>query len=510
MADSASKPLPFDISIELFISVLVGAFFVSSVISYLCDNLLFKQGLLLRNNMRVRLYSALLFQPIYRTRQLKIGELSARCSEDIGRIHTLIPDIVAPLFKNSVYSVGCLYLMFSIHVQATLVVMLIGVLGAPVLFFFGRRTQYLASSAQSDHSLSNALFEESLVAIREIKSFVREALEVKRYSVQQDKAMQKELLAIGYSQRFNQIIYILVTGLLLATFYVTTHQMSVVSWTVGDGLAFYMYAYTLAMSLLASSKLVFSLKKVLGPLESVWELIETGERDIEYPQKGKEQIELKGTIEFRDVDFGYGQTLVIRNCSFKICAGEWVVIRGPSGSGKSTLAQLMIGLYHARSGQILIDGDPIERLDIAGLRKQVGYVGQEPLLFHGTLRENICLSDWAYSEERLSSVIEIAGLDEMIPELPDGLKTIVGERGYTLSGGQKSRIAIARAIMIDPPVLILDEANSMLETSLERQLWDRLSSDRRHKTTIIISHHTENIIDYDRLVTMETGIALYA
>jgi ABC-type bacteriocin/lantibiotic exporter with double-glycine peptidase domain len=196
---------------------------------------------------------------------------------------------------------------------------------------------------------------------------------------------------------------------------------------------------------------------------------------------------------------------VLEDASFSVDHGEWQIITGPSGGGKSTLANLIMGFYRADSGSIRVSGVPIERWDKKSLRSQIGYVGQDPVLFHGTLRDNITFACSGGPSDGLSRAIEQSCLDDLVDSLPDGLDTLIGERGYTLSGGQKSRVAIARAIILDPPLLILDEANAMLESELEIRLWNNLAGIRGSKTTIIISHHCENIPRREHALELRDG-----
>jgi ATP-binding cassette subfamily B protein len=164
-----------------------------------------------------------------------------------------------------------------------------------------------------------------------------------------------------------------------------------------------------------------------------------------------------------------------------------------------------MGFYEPQQGRILIDGLQTDKTNVRAFRRAVGFVGQDPLLLHGTLRENIAFADTAMSDQEIQEAMRIACLSDVLRDLPNGLETVIGERGYTLSGGQKCRVAIARAIVFQPAILLLDEANAMLESELERHLWQSLAESRKDKTTLILTHHPANIPRVDKRLHLEGG-----
>jgi subfamily B ATP-binding cassette protein HlyB/CyaB len=216
---------------------------------------------------------------------------------------------------------------------------------------------------------------------------------------------------------------------------------------------------------------------------------------------------LRGNITFDHVTFRYrvdGQK-ILHDISFEVPAGQMVGIVGPSGSGKSTFAKLVQRLYVPESGRVLIDGTDIAMADPAGLRRQIGVVLQENVLFNRSVRENIALSDPAMPMERIIAAATLAGAHEFILELPEGYDTVVGERGSTLSGGQRQRIAIARALIADPKILIFDEATSALDYESERIIQQNMKEIAKGRTVLIIAHRLSTVRSADRIVTLERG-----
>jgi ATP-binding cassette subfamily B protein len=218
---------------------------------------------------------------------------------------------------------------------------------------------------------------------------------------------------------------------------------------------------------------------------------------------------LKGDIAYEKVSFGYTPARKILNgIDLAIRAGETIAFVGPSGAGKTTICSLLPRFYDVTGGRITIDGIDIRQMTLASLRGQIGIVQQDVFLFAGTLRENIAYGRLGASEAEIEDAARRAKLDEMIARLPDGLDTVIGERGVKLSGGQKQRLAIARMFLKNPPILILDEATSALDTETERAIQASLAELSQGRTTLVIAHRLATIQDADRIIVIdESGVA---
>lgn len=217
--------------------------------------------------------------------------------------------------------------------------------------------------------------------------------------------------------------------------------------------------------------------------------------------------EIRGEIEFRDVTFAYAKEIepALKGLSFRIKSGEHVVVIGRVGSGKTTLQKLMLGLYAPNDGAVLVDGVDLRQLDPADLRKSIGYVGQDPMLFYGTLRENIAIGAPYADDRAVIEAAEMGGLIEFINRHPQGFDMVIGERGESLSGGQRQGVAIARAVLLDPPILLLDEPTSSMDFSSEAQFKERLRRFAEHKTLIIVTHRTSLIDLASRIIVVDGG-----
>jgi len=216
---------------------------------------------------------------------------------------------------------------------------------------------------------------------------------------------------------------------------------------------------------------------------------------------------LQGEIEFRRVTFSYDSKPALREVSFKINPGEKVLISGPNGSGKSTLVKLVLGLYRVSEGEILIDGHRVQDISLSSLRDRISIVSQNTFLFNDTIWNNILYSRPEASEEEVEKVAKLSGVEEFASKLEGGYQTVVGETGKRLSGGEKQKIAIARALLKDSDVLILDEATTHLDKESEKRIEELISHDFRQKTCLVISHQRQDIEEFDKVIELEEGAA---
>jgi ATP-binding cassette subfamily B protein len=493
MVDRFNGGTTSGMSIDALAGTLLGVFTVSSVVGYYQQKEMRMLGYRLRNAVRISLYRSLLEQPMSFHRQSQVGEISARATEDLARLQSFFSGIVSPAFQNALFIAGCITMMAQLNGVATVLLTALLALPIPFLVSFSKTISRLAATSQEHHARANALLTQSLVAIREIKAFCRSRLEERRYTQMLERALDTEAELSASHIKIDQGVYLLFSVALLGIFYAGTRRTSFLAWSLGDIIAFYFYSYTMTMALLSVGRTYFTYQEFAGNLGRVMELLPQ-EGALLPPPALSYRGPATGKIEFSAVAFSYERARpLLRNITMTLEAGEWHLITGPSGSGKSTLCGLLLGFSEVQEGTIRVDDVPLGAWQEESLRRHIGYVGQDALLLEGTLRENICFLDALATEGQLAHALTVACLDELIRSLPEGLETWIGERGVTLSAGQKARVAIARAILHDPAILILDEANAMLEADLEKRLWGSLARERARKTTIIFSHHREHI-----------------
>lgn len=302
----------------------------------------------------------------------------------------------------------------------------------------------------------------------------------------------------------NYVLMRLVTlfTLLFGTWFVITGEL-----TYGQFVAFILLSNILIGPIQKINAVIESYPKGIAGFKRYTEVIDTVP-DIQDTEDAIE-IDLHGAIQYRDVTFGYeGHERVLNNMNLTIHSGETVAFVGPSGAGKTTLCSLLPRFYETHEGAITIDGINIKEMKLNSLRSQIGIVQQDVFLFSGTIRENIAYGNLHATEEEILEASRKARLDDFIKNQPDGLDTIIGERGVKLSGGQKQRLSIARMFLKNPPILILDEATSALDTETELAIQKSLSELTKGRTTLVIAHRLATIKNADRImVVTKEGIA---
>jgi ATP-binding cassette, subfamily B, bacterial HlyB/CyaB len=284
----------------------------------------------------------------------------------------------------------------------------------------------------------------------------------------------------------------------LGALFVLSDQM-----TVGALIAFNMLGLRLAQPLIHASTLMQEYQRAVLSLKLLAQLMQQKPE----PASGQLAPRIRGHVEFEDVTFHYpgSATPAIKDISFTIEPGQIVGIVGRSGSGKTTLTRLIQGLYRPQAGLVNIDGQDLKELDLAHLRTQIGVVLQENFLFRGTVRENIAMTKPAASLDDVIAAAQLAGAHEFIQRLPHGYSTMLEESAANLSGGQRQRLAIARALIHDPPVLILDEATSSLDTESEATIQQHLASIARGRTIVIVTHRLSFVARADTIIVVDQG-----
>lgn len=439
----------------------------------------------------------------------KTGEVLSRLTTDTTLVQSISGVGLSIALRSAVNLLGGLVLLVLTSPQLAAYTMVgIPVVILPVIVV-GRRIRTLSRQSQDLVADTSGLAGETLNAMQTVQAFTLEKLQVRRYA-QAVKAsfttavrrvrMYAYLTAIATSLVFGSITFILWLG---------SRAVLEGEMTGGQLGQFLMFAMVVGSSAAALSSLWGEIQRAAGAMERLSELLQASPA-IRAPANPEHLPgKARGRIRFENIAFRYPSrphSLALDDFSLDIRPGETVAIVGPSGAGKSTSFQLLLRFYEAASGRILIDDKEISRLDPLELRKQIGLVPQETVLFGESALENIRYGRPAASEDEVKQAAVLAAADDFIRALPDGYDTFLGERGTRLSGGQRQRIAIARAILKDPPILLLDEATSSLDAQSERLVQAALEGLMENRTTLVIAHRLATVKKVDRIVVMNRGL----
>jgi ATP-binding cassette subfamily B protein len=438
----------------------------------------------------------------------KTGEVLSRLTTDTTLVQSISGVGLSIALRSTLNLTGGLLLLVLTSPQLAAYTMVgIPVVILPVILV-GRRIRSLSRQSQDRIADTSGLAGETLNAMQTVQAFTLEKLQARRYA----EAVNASFITAVRRIKMNALLTVIATSLVFAsiTFILWIGSRAVLAGTMTGGQLgqFLMYAMMVGSSAAALSSLWGEIQRAAGAMERLSELLHA-EPAIRAPAD-PEHLPAKahGRIRFEHVEFRYPSrpdSLALDDFNLEIRPGETVAIVGPSGAGKSTSFQLLLRFYEAASGRILIDDAQISRLDPLELRKQIGLVPQETVLFGESALENIRYGRPGASEEEVKQAAVLAAANDFIRALPDGYDTFLGERGTRLSGGQRQRIAIARAILKDPPILLLDEATSSLDAESERLVQTALEGLMKDRTTLVIAHRLATVKKVDRIVVMNHG-----
>ncbi|WP_044891639.1 ABC transporter ATP-binding protein [Opitutus terrae] len=439
------------------------------------------------------------------------GKVISRITQDTNEVYQLTNGFLITVIADSVTIAGVLGFLFWVEWRLALAVTL--VLPLFVLsYLYNRRKMREESRVHRDNwDKVVGFLHERVAAARVVKSFTREAEETSAFASGINADYFNYSNIVMRNTRLSVIADIL--GSLGALIVLGYGGLLVVqgAMQVGTLVAFNAYIVFIFPPIVRFVDLAAVFQRANTALENMWALLDT-QPDIADRPAALALPPIRGEVEFRKVCFDYelelpgqGRPRTLTDVSFHIPAGQVVAIVGPSGSGKSTIINLVARFYDVASGQVLIDGQDVREVTVPSLRRQIGIVLQENVLFSGTLEDNIKYGRTEATRAEIQAAAAAANAHEFISELPDGYATVVGERGVKLSGGQRQRIAIARAILRDPRILIFDEATSALDTASERLIQQAMERLMKGRTAFIIAHRLSTIQNADVILVMEQG-----
>ena len=438
--------------------LLLLVFLVRSVAAFVQNYNLNYVGEKIVVDIRQELYAHLQHLSISFYTERRVGELVSRISSDVTVVRTVLTGNISTLLQQSLTLLGSIGIMFWLNWRLTLFIVVLMPLIVGVGFVLGSAIRRMSTRVQDEIAGATVVAEEVFQNIREVKSFVRENYEIRRYNRAIEVAFRAAVKLLTVPRFSGPIIgFFAFAGLALILWFggreVLDGRLS-----AGELIAFLIYGLTVAGSFAGLINLYSQFQEALGATKRVFQLLDTAP-SIGDSSAAKELANVNGGISMRDLSFSYEEGNEVLSCvNLDIEAGEIIALVGPSGAGKSTLFNLIPRFYDPDAGAITVDGQDLRDLTQSSLRRHIGVVPQETLLFGGSIRENILYGKLNADEEELIAAARSANAHDFISALPKGYDTIVGERGVKLSGGQRQRVAIARALLKDPAILLLDEA----------------------------------------------------
>lgn len=433
----------------------------------------------------------------------KTGHLVARVTKDLEEIGEIAHHGPEDLFIAVMTFAGAFVLMLTVNVELALITAVIVPLVAWVTTTYGGRMTRNWQALYQRVGNFNVRIEENVGGMRVVQAFANEDHERQLFAhdnsrYRDTKLQAYKIMAASTSLSYIGMRMVQITVMLAGSYFVLQGSL-----TYGGFVGFLLLVTVFFRPIEKINAVIETYPKGIAGFSRYQHLLET-EPDIADRPEAMPAPALRGDIQYHDVAFAYdGHRKVLEGVDLAISPGETVAFVGPSGSGKTTLCALLPRFYDVQAGAITIDGIDIRDMTLASLRRQIGIVQQDVFLFGGTIRDNIAYGRLGASDTDILNAAHRARLEEALNDLPDGLDTLIGERGVKLSGGQKQRLAIARIFLKNPPILILDEATSALDTETEREIQKSLAELSQGRTTLVIAHRLATVRNADRIVVID-------
>ncbi len=488
-----------------FAGLLVIIFVAQAVFSLINRYNLGYVGERVVTDLRRELYHHLLALSLRFFADRRTGEIISRLTNDVTTLQAAVTDNLINLLRQTLTLIGGVIFLFWLDWRLTSLILL----GIPIvtltMVYLGRQIRRAATEVQDNLAEASAVLEESVGGIRIVKSFAREAYEISRFDAKVEATFAAALRRVKISAILAPIIGFMALMSITITLWFGSYQVLQGRLSPGELIAYLIYTLLVAGPIAAFSGLYGQFQSALGATQRLFEFLDVqpdiADRPDAYPLP-----EIIGQVRFEQVSFEYESSLpVLHQVSLTAQPGQVVALVGPSGAGKSTLVNLIPRFYDVTAGQITIDGHDVRQVTSLSLRRQIGIVPQEAMLFSDTIRENIRYGQLEANQADIEAAAKAANAHDFILKMPQGYDTRVGERGIKLSGGQRQRIAIARAILKNPRILILDEATSSLDSESEYLVQEALERLMRSRTTFVIAHRLSTIDKADWIVVLAEG-----
>lgn len=457
------------------------------------------------NDMRTSMFKKILALPIGYFNDQKKGDIMSRLTNDLADVETSIVNFLETIFREPVTIILFFIYMIILSPQLTLFLLLFLPVSGLIIGRIGRSLKKQSTRVQEKLGAILSTIDETLGGIRIIKGFNAEKKQFKKFTAQNDqlfaiknRANRRRDLASPVSETLG------IAAVVCVLWYGGRLVLQNTFLDPGDFLAYIVIFSQVIQPLKSLSSASYNIRKGSASVERIENLLHEEESIVEI-KNPKKLLAFEDCIEFKNVSFSYDDKITLENINLKIEKGKTIALVGSSGAGKSTLVDLVPRFHDVVSGELLIDGINIKEYSLESLRSQMGIVTQEAILFNDSISNNIALAKDNASKEEITEAAKIANAHNFIIHKEDGYETNIGERGNKLSGGEKQRATIARAVLKNPPILILDEATSSLDTESERLVQDAINKLMSNRTSIVIAHRLSTIRHADEIIVLQKG-----
>jgi ATP-binding cassette subfamily B multidrug efflux pump len=450
----------------------------------------------------------------------KAGSLVTRLTNDVVQVQGVVLMTLRILVRAPLLAIGSVIMAITISPRLALILAVVIPLLVLVLVIIIRKGFPLFSMVQKKLDTVNTVLQENLTGIRVVKAFVRANFEIKRFRKSNDDLMDISIKATRIVMLIMPIMMLIMNASIAVVIWFGGLQTWQGTLQVGDLVAFINYVTQVLFSLMMVSMMLMNVSRAKASAERINEVMET-EPEISNRPAAKTNVIHAGKVVFEDVSFAYDTFTegsrqdmharnenVLKSIDLVFQPGQTVAILGATGSGKSSLVNLIPRLYDTTKGRVLIDGNDVRDIDLTHLRSEIGVVLQEAILFTGTISENISFGKPDASQEEIEAAAKASQIHDFIVSLPDGYMTLIGQRGVNLSGGQKQRISIARAILVQPAILILDDSTSAVDLGTESRIQKALKSQAKRSTRIIIAQRISSVLEADTIIVLDEGMVV--
>jgi ATP-binding cassette subfamily B multidrug efflux pump len=441
----------------------------------------------------------------------RTGDLMSRATNDLNAVRMMIGPAIMYSSTTVLTFVVAIALMFSIDARLTMIALIPLPFVTLIVRYFGNAIHRRFERIQEQFSDISAVTQESLSGVRVIRAYRQEPFELARFRDANLEYLRRNRTLIRLQGIYDPSMDLLMGVGALLVLWLGSRAVISGRMTVGDLVAFNSYLMMLAWPMIAFGWVTNLMQRGMASWKRLLEVLDTEPRVTNAPATAANGItaadQIQGAIEVRHLTFSYGGPDVLRDVSFTVPAGTTTAIVGATGSGKSTLLNLLPRLYDPPPGTVFIDGIDVRHLPLDVLRGAIGFVPQEPFLFSAPLAGNVAFGARGDRDtrDRVAQAAAVARLDKDVADFPHRYETIIGERGITLSGGQKQRTAIARALLVDPKVLVLDDALSAVDTHTEEEILQQLAGVMRVRTSLIVSHRVSTVRGADQILVLDDG-----